>query len=84
DNRRAGLLDFTFRDDFGFRDYAEWALDVPMYFIVRNGRYHDCTHVTFRQFMNGALKGEVADPEPSMGDWTNHLSTLFPDVRLKR
>jgi glutamate--cysteine ligase len=55
-----------------------------MYFIVRDGRYHDCTHVTFRQFMNGALKGEVAAWEPTMGDWTNHLSTLFPDVRLKR
>ncbi|KRB49836.1 glutamate--cysteine ligase [Rhizobium sp. Root708] len=84
DNQRSGLLDFTFRDDFGFRDYVEWALDVPMYFIVRDGRYHDCTHVTFRQFMNGALKGEVAAWEPTMGDWTNHLSTLFPDVRLKR
>jgi glutamate--cysteine ligase len=84
DNRRSGLLDFTFGDDFGFEHYAEWALDVPMYFVVRDGRYHDCTHVTFRQFMNGALKGEIADWEPTMGDWTNHLSTLFPDVRLKR
>jgi len=84
DNNRSGLLDFTFRDDFGFHDYVEWALDVPMYFIVRDGHYHDCTHVTFRQFMNGALKGEVAAWEPTMGDWTNHLSTLFPDVRLKR
>jgi len=84
DNRRAGLLDFTFRDDFRFADYVEWALDVPMYFVVRDGRYHDCTHVTFRQFMNGALKGEIADWQPTMGDWTNHLSTLFPDVRLKR
>ncbi|SCW32972.1 glutamate--cysteine ligase [Rhizobium mongolense subsp. loessense] len=84
DNRRSGLLDFTFRDDFGFQHYMEWALDVPMYFIVRDGHYHDCTHVTFRQFMNGALKGEVAAWEPTMGDWTNHLSTLFPDVRLKR
>jgi glutamate--cysteine ligase len=84
DNRRSGLLDFTFRDDFGFHDYVEWALDVPMYFVVRDGRYHDCTHVTFRQFMNGALKGEIAAWEPTMGDWTNHLSTLFPDVRLKR
>ena len=55
-----------------------------MYFIVRDGKYHDCTHVTFRQFMAGALKGEVADYEPNLGDWTNHLSTLFPDVRLKR
>ncbi|CCM74549.1 glutamate--cysteine ligase [Rhizobium mesoamericanum] len=84
DNNRSGLLDFTFRDDFGFHDYVEWALDVPMYFVVRDGHYHDCTHVTFRQFMNGALKGEVAAWEPTMGDWTNHLSTLFPDVRLKR
>jgi glutamate--cysteine ligase len=55
-----------------------------MYFVVRDGRYHDCTHVTFRQFMDGALKGEIADWQPTMGDWTNHLSTLFPDVRLKR
>ncbi|MDR7143256.1 glutamate--cysteine ligase [Rhizobium sp. BE258] len=84
DNRRSGPLDFTFRNDFGFKDYAEWALDVPMYFIVRDGRYKDCTHVTFRQFMNGALKSEIKDWEPTMGDWTNHLSTLFPDVRLKR
>ncbi|WP_455874773.1 glutamate--cysteine ligase [Rhizobium yanglingense] len=84
DNRRSGLLDFTFRDDFGFQHYMEWALDVPMYFIVRDGHYHDCTDVTFRQFMNGALKGKVAAWEPTMGDWTNHLSTLFPDVRLKR
>jgi glutamate--cysteine ligase len=84
DNQRSGLLDFTFRDDFRFEHYVEWALDVPMYFIVRDGRYHDCTHVTFRQFMNGALKGEIAAWEPTMGDWTNHLSTLFPDVRLKR
>ncbi|HEV7434169.1 MAG TPA: glutamate-cysteine ligase family protein, partial [Pseudorhizobium sp.] len=73
-----------FNNDFGFEDYVEWALDVPMYFVVRDGKYHDCTHVTFRQFMNGALKGEIADWQPTMGDWTNHLSTLFPDVRLKR
>ncbi len=84
DNRRSGVLPFVFGKDFGFADYVEWALDVPMYFVVRDGKYHDCTHVTFRQFMNGALKGEVKDWEPTMGDWTNHLSTLFPDVRLKR
>lgn len=84
DNQRSGALPFVFNPDFGFEHYVEWALDVPMYFIVRDGRYHDCTHVTFRQFMAGALKGEVADWQPNMGDWTNHLSTLFPDVRLKR
>ncbi|SMD16780.1 glutamate--cysteine ligase [Rhizobium sp. RU36D] len=84
DNARAGALPFTFNADFGFADYVEWALDVPMYFVVRDGRYHDCTHITFRQFMNGGLKGEIAAWEPTLGDWTNHLSTLFPDVRLKR
>lgn len=84
DNQRAGILPFVFAKDFGFADYVEWALDVPMYFILRDGSYHDCTHVTFRQFMNGALKGEVSDPVPNMGDWTNHLSTLFPEVRLKQ
>ena len=84
DNARAGILPFTLNADFGFADYVEWALDVPMYFIVRDGRYHDCTHVTFRQFMAGALKGEIDAWEPTLGDWTNHLSTLFPDVRLKR
>ncbi|HSX73107.1 MAG TPA: glutamate--cysteine ligase [Shinella sp.] len=84
DNNRAGLIPFAFKPDFGFIDYVEWALDVPMYFVVRDGKYHDCTHITFRQFMAGALKGEIADWEPNLGDWTNHLSTLFPDVRLKR
>lgn len=64
--------------------YLEWALDVPMYFVIRDGRYHDCTHVTFRQFMDGALRNSVPDGLPTMGDWANHLSTLFPDVRLKR
>jgi len=80
DNQRSGLLPFTFEETFGFSDYVEWALDVPMYFIIRDGRYRDCTHITFRQFLEGALK----DVEPNMGDWTNHLSTLFPDVRMKR
>lgn len=84
DNQRSGLLPFAVEDGFTFTHYVEWALDVPMYFIVRDGRYHDCTHVTFRQFMAGALKGEITAWEPTLGDWTNHLSTLFPDVRLKR
>ncbi|WP_375665457.1 glutamate--cysteine ligase [Bartonella sp. TT121SHDZB] len=84
DNQRTGVLPFIFSERFGFADYVEWALDVPMYFVVRDGRYYDCTHITFRQFMNGALRGEVANLIPNMGDWINHLSTLFPEVRLKR
>ncbi|QAZ42441.1 glutamate--cysteine ligase [Mesorhizobium sp. Pch-S] len=84
DNQRSGLLDFCFSPEFGFADYVEWALDVPMYFIIRDGRYHDMTHITFRQFMDGAARNQVPDGLPTMGDWANHLSTLFPDVRLKR
>ena len=84
DNRRSGVPTFLFNNSFGYKDYAEWALDIPMYFVLRDGRYHDATHVTFRQFMNGALKGAVPDGMPNIGDWTNHLGTLFPDVRLKR
>ncbi|HEV2505743.1 MAG TPA: glutamate--cysteine ligase [Mesorhizobium sp.] len=84
DNQRSGLLDFCFSPEFGFADYVEWALDVPMYFIIRDGRYHDMTHITFRQFMDGAARNQVTDGLPTMGDWANHLSTLFPDVRLKR
>ncbi|PYE90383.1 glutamate--cysteine ligase [Phyllobacterium leguminum] len=84
DNQRSGLLPFVFSPDFGFIDYVDWALDVPMYFVLRDGHYHNATHVTFRQFMNGALRNEIPDGMPNMGDWTNHLSTLFPDVRLKR
>ncbi len=84
DNQRAGQLPFVYRPDFGFAHYVEWALDVPMYFLIRNNRYYDVTHVTFRQFMAGALKDEVPQGLPTMGDWANHLSTMFPDVRLKR
>ncbi|TKT74124.1 glutamate--cysteine ligase [Aquamicrobium sp. LC103] len=84
DNQRSGLLEFCFSPEFGFADYVEWALDVPMYFLIREGRYYDVTHVTFRQFMDGVLRDTVPDGLPTMGDWANHLSTLFPDVRLKR
>ncbi|MBL4597418.1 MAG: glutamate--cysteine ligase [Rhizobiaceae bacterium] len=84
DNQRGGYHAFMLEKDFNFESYVDWALDLPMYFVIRDGRYHDCTHVTFRQFMNGALKGEVSDPEPTIGDWSNHMTTVFPDVRLKR
>ncbi|MBN9275982.1 MAG: glutamate--cysteine ligase, partial [Mesorhizobium sp.] len=84
DNQRSGMLEFCFSPEFGFADYVEWALDVPMYFVIRDGQYHDMTRYTFRQFMAGAARNEVPDGLPTMGDWANHLSTLFPDVRLKR
>ncbi len=84
DNQRGGFQSFMLEPGFGFETYIDWALDIPMYFVIRNGRYHDCTHVTFRQFMNGALRETLPEGMPNVGDWNNHLTTLFPDVRLKR
>ncbi|WOC15514.1 glutamate--cysteine ligase [Pseudochrobactrum sp. MP213Fo] len=84
DNNRAGVLPFVFSERFGFADYVDWALDVPMYFIMRDGHYVDCTHITFRQFMHGAMKDHPTAGQPNIGDWANHISTLFPEVRLKR
>ncbi len=79
DPDRCGMLEFIFERDFGYRDYLEWALDVPMFFIVRDHKYIDATRMTFRQFMAEGLDGERA----TMGDFDNHLTTLFPEVRLK-
>lgn len=84
DNDRSGPLPIAFEDGFGFESYVEWALDVPMYFVKRGGTYYDVTGTTFRAFMDGALEGVVPDARPTIGDWNNHLSTLFPDVRLKK
>lgn len=80
DDDRCGLLPFAFDEGFGFRDYAEWALDVPMFFVVRAGVYHPIGGMTFRRFMRAGWNGERA----TMDDWAMHLSTLFPEVRLKR
>ncbi|MBA5723837.1 glutamate--cysteine ligase [Candidatus Liberibacter sp.] len=84
DNNRTGILPFAFAKDFGFEHYMQWALNVPMYFIIRDGQYYDCTDINFRQFMNSALKGRVKEWRPTILDWENHLSTLFPDVRLRQ
>ncbi len=83
DNQRAGGLPIAFEDGFGFEAYAEWALDIPMYFIVRDGRYINMTAMTFRQYLDGQRHADAPDAVPDMGDWINHLSTAFPDVRLK-
>ena len=84
DHDRTGDMPFAFEEGFGFERYVEWAIDVPMYFVKRGSTYYDVTGTTFRQFMNGALEGKVPDATPNIGDWNNHLSTLFPDVRLKK
>jgi glutamate--cysteine ligase len=84
DNQRAGMIPFVYEPGFGFERYVEWALDVPMYFVKRGDVYHEATDVTFRQYMAGALRDRVPNGMPTIGDWDNHLSTLFPEVRMKR
>jgi glutamate--cysteine ligase len=80
DNARCGLLPFAFRDGAGFHDYVEWALDVPLYFILRGGRYlTTVTGIPFRRFLAEGAAGERA----TLDDWNLHLTTLFPEVRLK-
>src|SRR6185369_9617360 len=79
DGARSGMLPFAFSPDAGIEDYVDYALDVPMYFIIRNGEYVE-THRTFRQFLAEGWQGERATLE----DWALHLTTLFPEVRLKR
>ena len=77
---RCGLLPFAFRDGAGFGDYVEWALDVPLYFILRGGRYQtSVTGIPFRRFLTEGAAGERA----TLDDWNLHLTTLFPEVRLK-
>jgi glutamate--cysteine ligase len=80
DKSRSGLLKFAFLPDVSFAHYVEYALDVPMYFIVRNKHYIDMTSLTFRQFLRHGHNGERATIE----DWGDHLTTLFPETRIKR
>ncbi len=83
DPDRSGMLPFVFEDGMGFERYVDWMLDVPMYFVYRDGRYIDASGQSFRDFLRGklpALPGEI----PGMGDWADHLTTAFPEVRLKR
>jgi glutamate--cysteine ligase len=82
DPHRTGMLPFVFEDGFGYERYAEYALDVPMYFVFRDGKYINAAGQSFRDFLLGrlpALPGE----KPRLSDWSDHLSTAFPEVRLK-
>ncbi|HEY1258658.1 MAG TPA: glutamate--cysteine ligase [Stellaceae bacterium] len=82
DPDRCGTLPFVFEPGFGFERYVDYMLDVPMYFVYRDGRYIDASGQSFRDFLAGrlpALPGEI----PRLGDWTDHLTTAFPEVRLK-
>ena len=79
DRDRCGLLPFVFTREAGFEDYAEWALDVPMYFIRRDGRFVELTGMPFREFLRRGAAGHHA----TLADWQLHLTTLFPETRLK-
>jgi glutamate--cysteine ligase len=83
DNARAGIPPVVFEDGFGFERFADFALDVPMYFVYRDGHYIDTAGASFRDFMAGKLVG-LEGQRPNMGDFADHLTTIFTDVRLKR
>jgi len=83
DDARTGMLPFVFEDGFGFERWADYALDVPMYFVYRDGEYVDALGQSFRDFLKGelpALPGET----PTLSDWADHLTTAFPEARLKK
>jgi glutamate--cysteine ligase len=83
DNARSGIPAVVFEDGFGFAAYAEWLLDVPMYFVYRDGVFHDVAGASFRDFMAGRL-GALPGVRATIGDFADHATTAFPDVRLKR
>ncbi len=83
DPDRTGMLDFVFEDGFGFERYVDYLLDVPMYFSYRDGTYIDLAGKSFKDFMAGKLK-ELPHALPTLKDWADHMTTAFPEVRLKK
>jgi len=83
DNARAGMLPWAFEPGMGFEAYVDYALDVPMYFVKRGDKYIDVAGKSFRDFFAGKLD-TLPGERPTISDWANHLSTIFPEVRLKR
>ena len=82
DPHRTGMLPFVFEDGFGYERYCDYALDVPMYFVFRDGQYIDVAGESFRDFLDGKLP-QLPGEKPRMSDFIDHLSTAFPEVRLK-
>jgi glutamate--cysteine ligase len=83
DTNRTGMLPFVFEDGMGFQRYVDYALDVPMYFVYRDGKYINALGQSFRDFLKGqlpALPGEM----PTLSDWADHLTTIFPEARIKQ
>lgn len=82
DKDRTGMLDFVFEDGFGFERYVDYLLDVPMYFVHRDGEYLDAAGQSFRDFLAGRLPARPGEL-PTLRDWSDHMTTAFPEVRLK-
>jgi glutamate--cysteine ligase len=82
DPHRTGMLPFVFEEGFGYERYCDYALDVPMYFVYRDGKYIDAAGLSFRDFLEGRLEA-LPGEKPRFSDWVDHLSTAFPEVRLK-
>jgi glutamate--cysteine ligase len=82
DPHRTGMLPFVFDEGFGYERYCDYALDVPMYFVFRGGQYIDVAGESFRDFLDGRLP-QLPGEKPRLSDFTDHLSTAFPEVRLK-
>lgn len=83
DNARAGMLPFAFEPGMGFERYVDYALDVPMYFVMRDGKYINTAGESFRAFLDGKLP-QLPGEKPVAKDWADHLTTIFPEVRLKK
>jgi glutamate--cysteine ligase len=83
DPDRTGMLDFVFEDGFGYERYVDYLLDVPMYFSYRTGIYHDASGQSFRDFLQGRLPA-LPGILPTLRDWSDHMTTAFPEVRLKK
>ncbi len=83
DKARTGMLAFAFEPGMGFERYADYALDVPMYFVKRGETYHDVAGASFRDLLDGRLP-QLPGERATISDWANHISTIFPEVRLKR
>ena len=83
DPDRTGTLPFVFEDGFGFERYVDYALDVPMYFVYRDGKYINALGQSFRDFLKGALPA-LPGEKPTLSDWADHLTTIFPEARLKK
>jgi glutamate--cysteine ligase len=82
DKARSGMLPFMFEQGAGYERYMDYALDVPMYFVMRNGQFVNCSGESFRKFLDGKLP-QLPGEKPTLKDWADHLTTIFPEVRLK-